>query len=81
MNVRINHEELEQMGWTTILKDNNSFVTKTNEANEWLEMFYCLEKEMAHILTTKNDNNVIIRETLYNGNCSDIEQLKKIIKL
>ena len=81
MSTRINHEALEQLGWTTVLQDNNSFVTKTNQPNEWLEMFYCLEKEMAHILITKNENNVIKRETLYKGDCSDIEQLKKIVKL
>ena len=53
------HTDLEKLGWETIAVDTNSFVCKTTTINIWLEMFYCKEKDMVHLMLTKKGERLM----------------------
>ena len=66
------HIELEKMGWETSTTDENSFVSRTLESDEWNELFYCKEKNLVHLMrANKGSVGEILRTTIYKGELNE----------
>lgn len=64
------HTELERLGWKTLVVDKNSFVSKREYSDsQWLEVFYCKEKNFIHFMdAVKGDKGEVRRYTKFQGN-------------
>jgi hypothetical protein len=72
--------ELEELGFITVVTDINSFVSKTNGDDVWLEVFYSNEPEYLQIMRgTKGDSGEILRNTIYEGQ-GNIVAIKQFLK-
>ena len=74
------HKELEELGFTTIATDINSFVSKTNEEYVWLEVFYSKDTDYLQIMRgIKGGGGQILRNSIYEGK-GDIGVIKQFLK-
>jgi len=63
------HLDLEKIGWKTIVVDTNSFVPKKDYSEtNWLEIFYCREKNYVQIMEAfKGEKGEVRRYTKFKG--------------
>ena len=75
------HKELEELGLSTVAKDNNSFVSKTKERDVWLEIFHCMETGFLQIMrATVGDKGEVLRHSMYEGKTGGIKVIKQFLK-
>lgn len=75
------YQELEKLGWETIAKDTNSFVSKFPGTEVWLELFYCKEKNYLQIMRgTFGDKGQILRHNLYEGTYEGTDVIQQLTR-
>ena len=75
------YQELEELGWKTIAKDTNSFVSRTSEEYVWLEAFYSSDTDYLQIMRAiKGNEGEILRHTIYEGKYYGIDIIKQLLK-
>lgn len=74
------HIDLEELGFNTVAFDEHSFVSKTNEPNLWLEVFYCNKTKYLQIMRSeKGKLGETRRYTILETIDGDIENIKQLL--
>jgi len=75
------YQDMEQLGWKTVAIDTNSFVSKTDADDVWLELFYCDEKKYLQIMRgMKGGHGEITRQSLYEGKYLNMNIILQFLK-
>ena len=71
-------EELEVEGWYRVAADEKYFVAASKQVDlQWIELGYDTTTTHLHVLKVREyPPGTKIRETIYNGKCSDLQTFK-----